>query len=133
MLLLLPFVLLAYASIEVTKNVVLLPQSAPEAYEQTIKYVLRSMYLVKKVSECLFLEKPYITLLVVTSKIKPSRVLRLKLDRCFFRFRSRSIDLLAVSNVSNTRFSFQTVTVSMKSFMQPPTHMASSPLVRALK
>ena len=35
-----PFVLLVYASTEVTKNVVLLPESAPESYEQIIKYVL---------------------------------------------------------------------------------------------
>ena len=38
--LLLPFVLLVYASTEVTKNVVLLPESAPESYEQLIRYVL---------------------------------------------------------------------------------------------
>ena len=38
--LLLPFVLLVYASTEVTKNVVLLAESAPESYEQLIKYEL---------------------------------------------------------------------------------------------
>ena len=38
--LLLPFVLLVYASTEVTKNVVLLPESAPESYEQILRYVL---------------------------------------------------------------------------------------------
>ena len=31
--------LLVYASTEVTKNVVFLPESAPESYEPTIKYV----------------------------------------------------------------------------------------------
>ena len=38
--LLLPFVLLVYASTEVTKNVVLLPRYAPESCEQIVKYVL---------------------------------------------------------------------------------------------
>ena len=38
--LLLPFVLLAYASTEVPKNVVILPESAPESYKQIIEYVL---------------------------------------------------------------------------------------------
>ena len=38
--LLLPFVLLVYASTEVTKNVVLLPESAQESYQQIKKYVL---------------------------------------------------------------------------------------------
>ena len=38
--LLLPFVLVVYASTKVTKNVVLLLESAPESYEQIIKYVL---------------------------------------------------------------------------------------------
>ena len=47
--LLLAFVLLVYAPTEVTKNVVLLPEIAPESYEQLC-------------------EKPLITL-VVTSKI----------------------------------------------------------------
>ena len=37
--LLLMFVLLVYASTEVTENVVLLPESAPESYEQITKYV----------------------------------------------------------------------------------------------
>ena len=32
---LLPFVLLVYASTEVTENAVLLPESAPESYKQT--------------------------------------------------------------------------------------------------
>ena len=66
--LLLPFVLLVYASTEVTKNVVLQPESAQESYEQIITYVLDN-----KVPKCLLWEKPYITL-VVTSKIKPYRV-----------------------------------------------------------
>ena len=39
-MLLLPFVLPLYASSEVTKDVVLLPESAPESYEQIIKYVV---------------------------------------------------------------------------------------------
>ena len=39
-LLLLPFVLLLYASTEVKKSVVLLPESAPESYEQILEYVL---------------------------------------------------------------------------------------------
>ena len=38
--LLLAFVLLVYASTEVTKNVVLLPRYAPESCEQIVKYVL---------------------------------------------------------------------------------------------
>ena len=63
-MLLLPFVLLVYASTEVTKNVVLLPERATESFEQIIKYVLG-----QKMPKCLFWEKPYITL-VVTSKIK---------------------------------------------------------------
>ena len=68
--LLLPFVLLVYASTEVTKNVVLLPESVPESYEQIIKYVLG-----KKVAKCLFWEKPYEYMtLVVTSKIRLHRV-----------------------------------------------------------
>ena len=54
---------------EVTKNVVLLPKSAPESYEQTIKYVLGK----KEGPKCLFWEKPYITL-GITSKIKPYRL-----------------------------------------------------------
>ena len=63
--LLLPFVLLVYASTEVTKNVVLLPECAPESYQQIKKYILG-----QEVPKCLFWEKPYITL-VVTSKIGP--------------------------------------------------------------
>ena len=65
---LLPFVLLVYASTEVTENVVLLPESAPESWEQTIKHVLD-----KKVPKCLIWDKRYMTL-VVTSKIRPYRV-----------------------------------------------------------
>ena len=38
--LVLPFVLLVYASTEVTRNVVLLPESAPESYEQIVKHEL---------------------------------------------------------------------------------------------
>ena len=49
---LLPFVLLVYASTEVTKNGVVLPESAPESYEQIIKYVLG-----KKLSKCLLWKK----------------------------------------------------------------------------
>ena len=67
--LLLPFVLLVYASTEVTKNVVLLLESAPESYEQII------MYLAKKVPKCFFWEKSRIPL-VVTSEIQPHRVFR---------------------------------------------------------
>ena len=37
---LLPFVLVGYGSTEVTKHVVLSPESSPESYEQIIKYVL---------------------------------------------------------------------------------------------
>ena len=61
--LLLPFVLLVYAFTEVTKNVVLLPESAPESYQQIKICVLGQ----RKCPKCLFWEKPYITL-VVTSK-----------------------------------------------------------------
>ena len=60
--LLLPFVLLVYASTEVTKNVVFLSESAPESYEQIAKYVLG-----QKSAQVLIT-------LVVTSKIKPYRV-----------------------------------------------------------
>ena len=52
--LLLPFVLLAYTSTEVTKNVVLLPESAPESYEQLIRYVLG-----QKNAQVLILGKAY--------------------------------------------------------------------------
>ena len=52
--LLLPLVLLVYASTEVTKNVVLLPESAPEYCEQIIKH--SSMYLVKKCPRAYFRE-----------------------------------------------------------------------------
>ena len=50
--LLLLFVLLVYASTEVTENVVLLPESAPESYEQIIKYELG-----KKCAQVLILGK----------------------------------------------------------------------------
>ena len=68
-MLLLPFALFVYASIEVTKNVVLSPECAPKSYEQILQCVLEH----KKVPKCLFPDKSYITL-VVTSKIKPYRV-----------------------------------------------------------
>ena len=66
--LLLPSVLLVYASTEVTKNVVFLPESAPESYKQIIKYVLGK----KKGQNAFGGGKPCITL-VVTSKRKPYR------------------------------------------------------------
>ena len=56
-------VVLVNASTEVTKKLVLLPESAPESFEQKIKYVLG-----KYGPMCFFRENSNITL-VVTSKI----------------------------------------------------------------
>ena len=51
--LLLPFVLLVYASTEVSKNVVLLPESAPESYEQKLKYVFGQKSVQVQALSCL--------------------------------------------------------------------------------